>query len=774
MEDDDDGYNSSDVDFGPPPLNPFANAGKASIEAIIQSATEDRLTSKRFSKNLRFSRGRKTTQYRNDLWFRRFATFRQFTLRVQQDDTPTGEQLERFLETIVKKVKPKSLEVPSFEWLKAGFRHLLLALIFHYSEFTLSKHDSSRISSVFDVMLEEGKLTTEPSQHHNWIGVYILRHIATAIFRDALCEGTLSWDVTLSKSTSIVLTSALSCRAGDITTDPLDDQPLPFLCYRDITVRLSGGERIENMMAEVVIRNEKSKKRNQQKNRTVILHCLPNGSDNMMCPIKLLFIIALRSGNIDGAVSVQQAIAKARSRRDKKVIWKNPLQPNSDLPEHSRRWPYRWSSSALTSHDLRRGAARDIANMKQGFKGLATDAIAAVLGHSKKAHDRGITARYVGPSSADLWQPRIQESYDDPYGVEVASAPYLKRRKLGTNEVTALCVDQGLDPDDTNARQRVAYHYKRLRRDEWIKGELQTSGQIDSVDFNEIGAPSKALSDSETVNALSSHSSFDSGDGQQSHNTHNSSYALDSDADAVDPGDALDSDADAVDSSDALNTSSDPLESSDVLDPRLWGLPLTKAVRIGTVDSDETNEDENLENLENMLANTDDFVITELMEEAVFDQVLDAPTSSNTTSFDAILYGAPLDFIAHFAKINVTRNQRLIRSSRDAVRELAELSTNGRDRVSFMQFHCQNKGCTYQSGNTSLLRSHEKFCKARASPKSNGGKEHAFPCDRPQCSSGFNTQKRLDAHIRQYHDWKPRGCSKGCDSSILFQKKLSV
>lgn len=178
----------------------------------------------------------------------------------RKDSTPTGEQLKRFLEVIVKRVKPKSLEVPSYSWLNNGFRHLVDTLTFHYSEFALSKHNALRLSTAFDILLAEGRLTKEPSQARNWVGVYILRKIITAIFQDAYCQGTLSWDVTLSKNTSIVLLSALSCQAGDITTDPLDDQPLPYLCYQDIVMKLSGGEDLEHMMAEILIRNEKGKK----------------------------------------------------------------------------------------------------------------------------------------------------------------------------------------------------------------------------------------------------------------------------------------------------------------------------------------------------------------------------------------------------------------------------------------------------------------------------------------------------------------------------------
>jgi hypothetical protein len=70
----------------------------------------------------------------------------------------------------------------------------------------------------------------------------------------------MNWDVTLSRITSIVLTAALSTRSGDIATDPTDNQPLPYLCYKDVTIKLVGGQNIEDLVTEVVIRNEKSKK----------------------------------------------------------------------------------------------------------------------------------------------------------------------------------------------------------------------------------------------------------------------------------------------------------------------------------------------------------------------------------------------------------------------------------------------------------------------------------------------------------------------------------
>ena len=76
-------FNSSDIEFEPAPRNPFAEAGKASIEAIISNAVEDRLTSKKTSKQLTNVHGCKKTQYIDTLWYQRFTTFRQHTLKAK-------------------------------------------------------------------------------------------------------------------------------------------------------------------------------------------------------------------------------------------------------------------------------------------------------------------------------------------------------------------------------------------------------------------------------------------------------------------------------------------------------------------------------------------------------------------------------------------------------------------------------------------------------------------------------------------------------------------
>jgi len=47
----------------------------------------------------------------------------------------------------------------------------------------------------------------------------------------------------MSRIASVVLRAAPSARSGDIATDLMDDQPLPFLCNKDITKKLVEGKR---------------------------------------------------------------------------------------------------------------------------------------------------------------------------------------------------------------------------------------------------------------------------------------------------------------------------------------------------------------------------------------------------------------------------------------------------------------------------------------------------------------------------------------------------
>jgi hypothetical protein len=193
--------------------------------------------------------------------YNRFRGFREAVLRVLPTTTPVGEQIERFIDSIVGRIKPQGLhKVPSYNWIQQGILHLVDSIVLYHGDFALSKHERLRIQSTIHRLFHEKKLTKDPAIERHHIGVFLVRRLSTGIFKDALTNGTRSWDVTLAKILSFVLTSALAARTGDLTVGELDDQELPFIAYEDITLKLNRGAKLVDLIATVVIRNEKGKK----------------------------------------------------------------------------------------------------------------------------------------------------------------------------------------------------------------------------------------------------------------------------------------------------------------------------------------------------------------------------------------------------------------------------------------------------------------------------------------------------------------------------------
>ena len=137
---------------------------------------------------------------------------------------------------------------------------LFLALVFEYSDFHLSAHDSSRITALIDRFVEQGRLTKEPAREHHWLGVTLVKWMIDAVFEDAVRNGSRNWDVTIHTALSLLLISALQCRSGDITKSTYNTQPLPCLVYKDISLKLIKGEDIDHLEARITIRNEKGTK----------------------------------------------------------------------------------------------------------------------------------------------------------------------------------------------------------------------------------------------------------------------------------------------------------------------------------------------------------------------------------------------------------------------------------------------------------------------------------------------------------------------------------
>lgn len=173
---------------------------------------------------------------------------------------PTGVELERFFYSIVSRVKPRTNQVPAYTWLKSAVGFVVECCVFHHKTFTLTPHERSRISTLLDSLLQEGKITQDPSWERNWAGVVVVRKLVEALVKDAFHCGTMTWDITLAKCLSIVLTAALGARTGDLSVAPLNQHALPFLAYKDVVIKMKGGDTIDDLEAVITIRNEKGDK----------------------------------------------------------------------------------------------------------------------------------------------------------------------------------------------------------------------------------------------------------------------------------------------------------------------------------------------------------------------------------------------------------------------------------------------------------------------------------------------------------------------------------
>jgi hypothetical protein len=127
----------------------------------------------------------------------------------------------------------------------------------------------------------------------------------------------------------------------------------------------------------------------------------------------------------------------------------------------------------LHSHDLRRGAARDTANLQSKSKGIANETATTVLGHNLSASNRPLTAHYVGAHDDDIWTKRINEKYMDSISTTPEAENSCQRRfqKLKAKEVTDKCISEGLDSNTHKDRARASKLLGKGRQADWADQE---------------------------------------------------------------------------------------------------------------------------------------------------------------------------------------------------------------------------------------------------------------------------------------------------------------
>ncbi|KAF0634612.1 hypothetical protein FPSE5266_20428 [Fusarium pseudograminearum] len=215
-----DGYNSSDEEFEEAP-NPYANAGKASIEAIIAKATEDRKSSKKFLKQLRPTSQAPKSTYDVNLWGNRLETFMSSSLNLPPKTAPTADHLVRFFQSIPATLPGRSKDGKvSLSTMRNGLKWSIWWCRFYYKDWELSRSETVKLKSAFAELLNSELITSEPAEEgraeKKWIGSDITRQVVANYLEDAITHGCSHWDKVIRDAMTFVLLSATGARAGDI------------------------------------------------------------------------------------------------------------------------------------------------------------------------------------------------------------------------------------------------------------------------------------------------------------------------------------------------------------------------------------------------------------------------------------------------------------------------------------------------------------------------------------------------------------------------------
>ena len=122
----------------------------------------------------------------------------------------------------------------------------------------------------------------------------------------------------------------------------------------------------------------------------------------------------------------------------------------------------------IVPHDLRRGSAKDIANLPRDptrATGLSDSVVAAELGHSNAALQKGITANYVGATTDDSWTRRVSANVKDPFGLGTASEAY-KKPKITRVQWRKMYNEAGVDPSDRKATRNLRSETYKQNKDQ--------------------------------------------------------------------------------------------------------------------------------------------------------------------------------------------------------------------------------------------------------------------------------------------------------------------
>ncbi|KAK1920452.1 hypothetical protein P3342_002752 [Pyrenophora teres f. teres] len=255
-----DDFNSSDIEYEERP-NKFLRCGGASLGRALARATEDRKESKVAFKQRPLYYGAPKTQNVQALWDNRFRSFLSSTLNVDPNQTPTCENIIRFLYAYPKHLISRAPSgAISFDTMRGAIEHIISTTQGRFPEFKLKLGEASRIKAVFSDLLSKGVITKDVSRTGQWLGSRIVYMLARALMQNALSQGCRSWDFVIQGALYLGLMVSTGSRVGDITRS---DGLVGNKCvkYGDVEIQVKTDEAgNEDLVAVISLRYTKGKK----------------------------------------------------------------------------------------------------------------------------------------------------------------------------------------------------------------------------------------------------------------------------------------------------------------------------------------------------------------------------------------------------------------------------------------------------------------------------------------------------------------------------------
>lgn len=495
----------------------------------------------------------------------------------------------------------------------------------------------------------------------------------------------------------------------------------------------------------------------------VFLEPLEKESQNVVCAVKLLVILALRFGNVHGT-TLQEVLVHTSKRVDRTVQWTHPNRPvlcqmprgNSmltlDTPAPSTQLGRSLKEMALvggvidpvTSHDIRRGAMRDTAHLNRTVAGVESACAALVGGHTKMSENRGITRAYIGALQAPIYNIRAEKPFVDRLAPKATESTFTPRRNT-TAEIDAYMDDHGMDKKDSMKRSTASYQLREAQVRKWR--ESQQDRQVlapeskNSPTIANKAAAGKGrtlLPVSTNIGRVVTHAMEKPFPEQPRLPEKQETQKYFSNEVPIDPRLLNWDDNDA----DVEPAALDALES----------------LIFSNLDEDRATSDK-----DNGLESTPEHHTTDAIEDCLIDAHLQERTPQAET--DLSFWNCQADlFVNRLAAINIFKLSSSFKQNDPLEAAKRVASGNSRDHPTPFLIYCGVGECDYSSWSLAAVEKHQINCTG-AQPS-----EKYFSCIEDGCSLSFTTPGSLKSHINTAHTFTPRPCARCPDQpDVLYQ-----